>query len=547
MNASGRRLIYNNDMSFILGNALHGGRPLTIEDVRDHVDLVADSQVTTFLICTNASMPDYPSAVERPVGCPPADADVERGSTMAERLIQRGATIRKLAEQGTDIISICVERARERGMEAFATTRMNDLHHHDTSIRDPLRQGDFWLGHPECRVGEHPGRCADGALNFACEPVRRYKLDLIREICERFDLDGLELDFMRMPVYFPFNEGEAHLEAMTEFVRDASEIARAAGERRGRPLRLVARVPRSIAHARWIGLDPGEWARRGWIDFLTASAYYIDDPALPLADFRRELDGAGIPVYANVDRRVLRPNCNELRSHDLYRAAAAYVHEAGADGIYLFNHFFAPPAPTASMGKSSGQEPNSIWERPPGLGPARSLLEELGHPETLRAKNKRYALATDIEEYGYLHPRDLPWYDLATDIGENGCAYPRDLPSHVATGKTEAFEYAVADDPDADEPEWAALCVRFKGGGDPEFELNGQALAETDEATVAAVFPSEWEVAEDEVFRTYDVPVSALKKGRNSLRLTAGESGLELLQADLCLCFDAAAANASQA
>ena len=178
------RFIYNNDGTFILGNALHGDRPLTIEDVHDYVDLVADSQVTTFMICTNAMMPYYPSRVERSCGCPgPQDAAKGVVAPVSGNYRRYGENIRALAAQGTDIVSLCVRRARERGMEAFATMRMNDLHGTDTTVRDPWKQADFWLEHPECHMGNHPGSHADGALNFAHEAVRRYKLAMISEIC----------------------------------------------------------------------------------------------------------------------------------------------------------------------------------------------------------------------------------------------------------------------------------------------------------------------------------------------------------------------------
>lgn len=46
-----RRFLYNNDASFILGNALHGGRPLTVENVRDYVDLLANVTLLQADLC----------------------------------------------------------------------------------------------------------------------------------------------------------------------------------------------------------------------------------------------------------------------------------------------------------------------------------------------------------------------------------------------------------------------------------------------------------------------------------------------------------------
>ena len=45
----------------MLGNYWFGGRPLTVEDVNAAVDMVAGTQVTTYMMCTGSSAVYYPS------------------------------------------------------------------------------------------------------------------------------------------------------------------------------------------------------------------------------------------------------------------------------------------------------------------------------------------------------------------------------------------------------------------------------------------------------------------------------------------------------
>ena len=134
-----KRLIYNNDGTFILGNALHNGRLLTPEDVEDYVDLVAGTAVTSFFICTNSSMPYYESKFERPIGCLGPDTQPGDGRSPHEpdKCAIFGRNIMALREIGTDIVELCVNRAHAKGMEAFASMRMNDLHCTDPAIRYP--------------------------------------------------------------------------------------------------------------------------------------------------------------------------------------------------------------------------------------------------------------------------------------------------------------------------------------------------------------------------------------------------------------------------
>ena len=40
------------------------------------------------------------------------------------------------------------------------------------------------------------------AQDFSHEAVRQRKLEIIEEICQRYDVDGFELDYIRHPVLF---------------------------------------------------------------------------------------------------------------------------------------------------------------------------------------------------------------------------------------------------------------------------------------------------------------------------------------------------------
>lgn len=522
------RFIFNNDGTNILGNRLHGGRPLIPQDVFDYVDLLAGSPITSFFICPNSSMPYYDSDVERAIGCASGEPTANSGPWPHpnENCEIYGRSICSLLEHGTNLVALCVQRARELGMEAFVTMRMNDLHHHNTQVRQPLAQGDFWLSHPEYRVGPHPGWHADGALDFAQEPVRRYKLALVEELCRRFDIDGLELDFMRFPVNFPFGTGEAHTETMTAFVREVRAIARREGERRGRPLLLTARVPSSLAHCRWTGLDPAAWAREGLLDFLTASCVFHDFP-LPLAEFRAALGGTfRLPLYAAIENGIGRASGREFRSHAMYRAAAAHLHAEGADGIYLFNFFLTHRAPEVLRGDEPpgsirfGDDFRAVIEQT-HIGPDRSLLDEMGAPQALAGRSKHYALPVKYEE-------------------NRGFDYPPYLPRTLdADGVAEAT-VVVPDDVAAFPPLAMVLATRTSGGVPSAVSLNGLPLEQLPGDAPEAAFchegPCAGRTAEMPPLVRWRVPVGSLRQGANAVRVV-GVAGAILAQVDLLVMY----------
>ena len=94
--------------------------------------------------------------------------------------------------EGTDVIEASLLRAQEKGMEAFITYRMNDLHFADTSYHCPIHYSDFWLAHPRYWLGDSTqGWHSAGALNFAIEAVRQRKLDIITEQLQKYEMiDG---------------------------------------------------------------------------------------------------------------------------------------------------------------------------------------------------------------------------------------------------------------------------------------------------------------------------------------------------------------------
>lgn len=488
-----RRFIYNNDGTFILANGLHGGRPLSREDVEAYVDLVAGTQITSFFICTNSSMPYFHSRHERAIGCLTGDTPAGDGGHphVGDNCALYGENLRILHEQGTDIVEICVSRAHSQGMEAFASMRMNDLHFNDPTIHYPLGQGDFWLQHPECQIGDAAkGWHASGALDFAHEAVRRYKLDILEEICTLFDIDGVELDFMRFPLYFAC--GEEHLDTMTDFVRHAREIVDAAGRQRGRALELGVRLPVHMEACRFLGLDPASWAQEDLVDFLTLTPFLHNIPSVHVAAFRRQLGDDRLPVYAG----LMSHSKEDSLSHGAFRASAANCYGEGADGLSLFNFFYTHAA----------VEP----EGAACFMASRGLLEEMGDAAILAGRNRIYGAGHRQNEYGVLVPA------------------PLSAPMEAGTQLEVGIELAAEDT-----PQKALLVLRTRDLQKIEAIWNGTPLeaAPTDEAVRRGLAR---DVKEGTQVQAFALPVTALRAGENLLSLDAGSAG-ELMRADVAV------------
>ncbi len=382
-----RRFIYNSDG----GNMFIDKKsPMTPEDVCAYVDEVADTQVTSFFVCPNYGMPlTYPSEVTEMIGSLMTDQQWEHVMRVGPEPDRKGtmerglANLRGLLNAGHDPVGLVVDRAREKGLEVFITFRLNEIH--DVQNPDSLIVSNFWREHPEWRVGKigdkitplfkeiiggskdrevHPivASWFPGALNFAVPEVRANRLAELRECCERYALDGIDLDFQRFPIYFPQDQGAEHVETMTSWMREVREMTREVGEKRGRPLLLSARVLAKPEQNLAIGLDPVGWAKEGLVDFLVVSHYLRNDFPLPLGEFRK-LVPESMPIYGSIEVEPYADN---------YRNIARKLWGNGADGILLFNFF---------TGREKGKEPPF------------ELLHELGDPTTIQANEKKTAEA----------------------------------------------------------------------------------------------------------------------------------------------------------
>ena len=106
-----------------------------------------------------------------------------------------------------------------------------------------------------CRDLRRGGYCAeasiDRAFDYGKQDVRDYHFGLIQELVARYDMDGLELDWMRFPWHFrPGYELEDGV-LLTEWLREVSRFVRGHSGTSGRKTRLAVRVPSRTDTTYW--------------------------------------------------------------------------------------------------------------------------------------------------------------------------------------------------------------------------------------------------------------------------------------------------------
>lgn len=327
-----------------------GPTVVTAEDLKTIVREIAypGSQVDTLLLCINAQTTYYPSkaGTMRGMLCTP-----DERKEWPAREKQRFHNVEAMFAQGIDPYAILLAEAKKHGLESLISYRMNDAHGYT------FVHSKFYQEHPEYRLGT--------GLDFGQEAVRDYTFQIIAEAVQRYDCDGIELDFNRFPNYFSKPAGVEDVMRIDDLVCRVRRMLDAEGNRRGRRLTLAARVPSSWDECGKIGLAPTTWAKEHWIDLLTVSELLTVRYDLPVAPWKKLV--SNIPIYASIE--VVNADRSGPRlgylSPDEYRRAARHLWADGADGIYLFN-FFCPR-----------DEEEKSFE------PPLDLLRELGDPKRL--------------------------------------------------------------------------------------------------------------------------------------------------------------------
>lgn len=260
-----RRVIFNND-----GNEpVYYCKAATPEELLgQRTAALADSQVDSIFYCTWSSG----------FGLFTHHTKVGQLFDTREEMFKPNRT-REFVEAGIDPLRVMADFAHRQKIELVWSMRMNDTHDGSTAAYGPVmfRANRLKNEHPQWLIGSKDQRPKYGswsAVDYAVPEIRDLAFRYCEEVCNGYDVNGIELDFFRHAFFFMCSGrgepcGQAELEAMTELVRRVRVMSREVGRKRGRPILLAVRVPDSLEYCRFVGLDLERWLAEGLVDLLT--------------------------------------------------------------------------------------------------------------------------------------------------------------------------------------------------------------------------------------------------------------------------------------
>ena len=232
----------------------------------------------------------------------------------------------KLHAAGTDQVAILLDRCRQRGMQFLVCLRMNDRH-------GAAQKAKFYVENPQLRLAGYPG-----GLDYKYQEVRAGVLAFIKEVLDRYDVDGIELDYLRWCHMFRSEEAASNAHLLTEMTRRARALVDAAAKKRGRKkLLLSARVPQTFAECQRLGFDITTWVQEGLLDYICPSDFFHADFNMRVARFVELCRGTECKVFPAI-HPLIQVNHPDNITLENYRALARSYYAAGADGIATYNY-----------------------------------------------------------------------------------------------------------------------------------------------------------------------------------------------------------------
>ena len=239
------------------------------------------------------------------------------------------------AEYGVDGVQIFIDQMHKLGIRPWLTFRMNDAHFGDNEtsfLRSDMFYEEKDAGHLTGRRYGYYGKLFD----FRHERYRNAILGYIKETLNKYDIFGIELDFMREIICFDYlGHPEGIQEIILGYVREIKEYVSGIEKRVGHDIKISIRTCREPEDAYDFGFDIKTMVDEGLVDVVVVTPRWSPtDSALPIGKWRKLL-GDDVAIMAGIETNNVK---NTINTPENTRAYAAAFYAEGADGIYLNNH-----------------------------------------------------------------------------------------------------------------------------------------------------------------------------------------------------------------
>lgn len=391
-----KTIIFNEDTSDIVwANSKTG---VNMQNLTSWADKMASANVGAVFMCTQSQKSNFAGNVFETQWEGYKEGD--DGTSVAT------FGMKDAHKNGVDFNEIRIQLLREREISPWITVRMNDIHDGTASVS----ASTFKLKH-SYKIGNKSTGQDIYCMDYHIPEVRNYFFAGIRDRIERFDVDGIELDWQRECYrILDADYREETRVAINQMVRDIRKMLDFWEMERGHEIMLAVRVPCSVAAAEGAALDAETWSREKLVDIVTVAPRWASlDTDMDVEGWikavKTDTGNTDIQVGAGLDVLYRANPGDDAKSNGIETArGASYSYlSRGADFMYLFNHM--------QYTKMSYHDTDWI-----------PMMQQINSMDNMKGKVRRYAVTIHdkwgvSEEIVYALPKvfgtgDVPSFDI---------------------------------------------------------------------------------------------------------------------------------------
>lgn len=375
------RVMFNEDWIHFFWTRYENHIDVTEETLREFIYQYKDTAITDFAMNVNGSVSSFPSECLESF-CDKYVQKEENGYAVDYKNSFAKTAYDIYRIKKLDMYKIWIDALHETGKNAWISFRMNDCHG-DLEPYDVRKNSKIEtsknLWRQSYREPDYFGKC----LNYANPQVRKLAYSYIKETLERYDPDGIELDFMRELLLFV--PGCENRSIMTDFMKQVKAITEEAEQRYGHKIMISILAAAELKTNFEAGLDIAAWAADGLIDSVCAiPRWETITTDIPVEYWKSVLGDVSFAAGQQLLVRGSQEYPSVMSNVDMAFGQAAAALSRGADFVYLYNYFDLTESGLNSVLHNTAMRPVP-----------KAFLTSAGDLSKLKQHPRRYPLTYD--------------------------------------------------------------------------------------------------------------------------------------------------------